>query len=289
MTDRSARILLVADSHLGFDLPSSPRVERRRRGDDFFACYQRALEPALRGEVDLVVHGGDVLYRSRVEAGLVERAFAPLKRIADRGTPVVVVPGNHERSAIPFPLLAAHPRIHVMREPRTLLLRAAGLDLALAGFPCERDAARAAFPALLARTRWNEPAAHVRLLCIHQAVEGATVGPSGFVFREGADVVLVPCDGKSEAQIAAEIRAALGRLDPDAVVRIALEAKKQWAACNGPSEARARELAPATMNVAVRRRVVGVDSAAERAQERGSRSCWTGARGGAKIASEDDP
>ena len=30
------RVLLLADTHLGFDLPSKPRVERRRRGPDFF-------------------------------------------------------------------------------------------------------------------------------------------------------------------------------------------------------------------------------------------------------------
>jgi DNA repair protein SbcD/Mre11 len=54
------RILFLADSHLGFDLPSAPRVQRRRRGADFLANYAAALEPARAGAVDLVVHGGDV-------------------------------------------------------------------------------------------------------------------------------------------------------------------------------------------------------------------------------------
>ena len=31
------RILLIADTHLGFDLPFRPRIKRRRRGLDFFA------------------------------------------------------------------------------------------------------------------------------------------------------------------------------------------------------------------------------------------------------------
>src|SRR5262245_37569040 len=52
----SIRILLLADSHLGFDLPTRERVRRRRRGHDFLANYATALEPALAGEVDLVVH-----------------------------------------------------------------------------------------------------------------------------------------------------------------------------------------------------------------------------------------
>ena len=112
MAQRDPRILFLADTHLGFDLPQRPRVERCRRGPDFFRNFDLALRPALQGEVDLVVHGGDLLYRSRVKPWLVEKAVAPLLRVADRGIPVVVVPGNHERSRIPFPLLACHPRIH---------------------------------------------------------------------------------------------------------------------------------------------------------------------------------
>ena len=50
------RILLIADTHLGFDLPFRPRIQRRRRGLEFFANFKRALRPALNDEVDAVVH-----------------------------------------------------------------------------------------------------------------------------------------------------------------------------------------------------------------------------------------
>ena len=66
------RVLLLADSHLGFDLPMRPRVQRRRRGHDFLANLDRALRPALAGEVDAVVHGGDVFDRSRVRPAVIE-------------------------------------------------------------------------------------------------------------------------------------------------------------------------------------------------------------------------
>ena len=107
------RVLFIADTHLGFDLPFRPRIQRRRRGFDFFKNFETALKPALDAEVDCVVHGGDILYRSKVPARLVEMAFEPLKRVAQSGVPVYVVPGNHERSAIPHGHLAAHPLIHV--------------------------------------------------------------------------------------------------------------------------------------------------------------------------------
>ena len=116
------RILFLADTHLGFDLPFRPRIQRRRRGPEFFANFERALRPALRGRVDCVVHGGDIFYRSKVPPQLVAMAFEPLKKVADQGTPVYLVPGNHERSAIPHSHLAEHPGIHIFDRPRTYLL-----------------------------------------------------------------------------------------------------------------------------------------------------------------------
>src|SRR5512141_1822951 len=99
------RILFLADTHLGFDLPSRPRVERRRRGEDFFAAFELALAPAVRGETDLVIHGGDLFYRSRIPAWLAQRVFSRLARLADGGVDVLWVPGNHERSTVPRSLL----------------------------------------------------------------------------------------------------------------------------------------------------------------------------------------
>ena len=186
---QSVRVLFIADTHLGFDLPERPRVVRRRRGDDFFDNYDLALQPAIRGEVDLVVHGGDVFFRSQVSPSLVVRAFEPLKRVADGGVPVVVVPGNHERSAIPYPLFAAHPGIHIFDRPRTVTLRVCDVDVALAGFPCERNGVRDGFTELVERTGWRDTAADIRVLCLHQTFEGATVGPVGYVFRGDSDVI----------------------------------------------------------------------------------------------------
>lgn len=185
---RRVRVLLLADTHLGLDLPQRPRSDRPRRGEDFFAACERALAPARRGEVDLVVHGGDLLYRSRVPAGLVRRALEPLLAVADTGVPVVLVPGNHERSALPYPLLAAHEHLHVLDRPRTVRLALAGADVAVAGFPCVRDGVAAVLAERLRRAG-DDGGGDVRLLALHQTVEGAAVGPAGYTFRGGPDVI----------------------------------------------------------------------------------------------------
>jgi DNA repair exonuclease SbcCD nuclease subunit len=167
----------------------SPRVNRRRRGHDFLANYATALQPALAGEVDLVVHGGDVFNRSRPPSSVVWQAFEPLARIADRGVPVYVVPGNHERGRIPHLRFAQHPRIHVFDRPRTFVADVKGVRVAIAGFPSERDDVRQRFADLVTETGYSEANVDVRLLCLHQCVEGATVGPADYTFTTAADVI----------------------------------------------------------------------------------------------------
>ena len=211
------RVLFVSDTHLGFDLPARPRVARRRRGDDFFHNFERALDEARTGEIDVVVHGGDLLFRSRVPAWLAEAALAPLKRLASSGVPVLLVPGNHERARLPYPLLALHENLYVFDRPRTFVLDAGGVRVAFIGFPYTR-AIRHRFSEVFAAARLNtcdappalavnggerrrgpaeveqsEPGeartGDVQVLCIHQCVEGATCGPGNFTFRFGDDVI----------------------------------------------------------------------------------------------------
>ncbi len=187
---RSAvRLLFLADTHLGLDAPLRPRVQRRRRGDDFLANYLKALEPALQQEVDLLVHGGDMFFRSRVPPVIVAQAFEPLLRIADSGIPVFLIPGNHERSNIPRSLLETHPGIFVFDQPLTSVVTVNRCKIALTGFPHVRRNPRLQFEKQLARSGWQAVAADIRLLCMHQAVEGAQVGVQNFTFRSGEEVI----------------------------------------------------------------------------------------------------
>jgi DNA repair exonuclease SbcCD nuclease subunit len=102
---------------------------------------------------------------------------------------VFIVPGNHERGRLPHARFATHPNVHVFDRARTFVVEIRGSRVALAGFPYERSSVRSSFLDLLRQSEWQrEPAAH-RLLCMHQCVEGATVGPGNFKFTTGEDVV----------------------------------------------------------------------------------------------------
>lgn len=184
-----ARLLFLSDTHLGFDFPLQPRVNRRRRGPDFFEAYHHALEPARRGNVDLVLHGGDLFFRSKVHPSIVDKAFVPLIEIADQGVPVCIVPGNHERANIPVSLLQAHPNIHIFSEPKTFRFSINGLTVALCGFPYYYNGIARDLPAVLQKSGWHRDNQDFLFLCTHHLVSGAWVGAQRFVFKQGEDII----------------------------------------------------------------------------------------------------
>jgi exonuclease SbcD len=183
------RLLFFADTHLGFDQPVRPRVKRRRRGPDFTANFQRVLAAALERRVDLGLHGGDLFFRSKVPEAIVDQVYRGLLEFADHGIPLVIVPGNHERSRLPTSLFLQHRNIFVFHEPATFRFDLGGARVALAGFPSVRRNIRTDFARIVAATGLMDEPADVRLLCLHQIVEGARVGPGGYTFRTGHDVI----------------------------------------------------------------------------------------------------
>ncbi len=186
--DASVRVLFLSDTHLGFDTPRCARIARRRRGVEFTESLERAFDIAVRARVDLIVHGGDLFYRSRVPIGLAAGVIDRLGAVARR-VPIIIVPGNHERSAMPYPLLWNRPGVHVCDHPRTIRLTIRGQAVAVGGFPYSRLDLRRHFGRLVRATGALDIPADVRLLCMHQLIEGAAVGLHGYRFGNAPDVV----------------------------------------------------------------------------------------------------
>ena len=183
------RIVFFADTHLGFDYPIKPRIQRRRRGPDFFDNFRRVLDYARETRPHLVLHGGDLFFRARIPQPIVDEVYADLFEFAGSGIPILIVPGNHERSILPVSLFLNHENINIFDSPKTYRFIFEGARIDLVGFPCQRKAARDQFPYLLNESGWSKNKAQIKLLCMHQAVEGAQVGPSNYTFRRGKDVI----------------------------------------------------------------------------------------------------
>ena len=183
------RLVFFADTHLGFDYPVRPRIKRRRRGEDFFQNFLRVLKYAELEGVDLVIHGGDLFFRSKVPPKIVDLVYGHLFEFVKHGIPLFIVPGNHERSRLPQTERLDHPLIHVFDQPRSFNISIGQHVICVSGFPFHRHKIRENYLQLVNSTSWQQKQADLRLLCMHQTVEGAKVGPSDYTFTGGDDVI----------------------------------------------------------------------------------------------------
>lgn len=183
------KIIFLADSHLGFDFPLRPKKEKRRRGTDFFNNFDKVLAYAKESKADLLIHGGDLFYRTLLPMPIVDMVYERIFKFAQSGIPVVIVPGNHESSRLPTSMFLQHPNIYYFSRPQVYNFNLKGLAFDIAGFPCIRKNVKEKFPDILKEIKLNLNDETIKLLCMHQTVEGAKVGPSDYTFRFGSDVI----------------------------------------------------------------------------------------------------
>lgn len=196
------RILHLGDTHLGIQRRFWRPPVGWSRADDHLAALRRALAPAFAGEVDLVVHAGDVFDRSRPPPRAVAEARALLVDLSRR-VPVLVLAGNHDRRGLQVHLGAGAGTLTVVDRPCAVSI--AGLRIACV--PHQRLA-----------TDWAATAraavgGGVDLMVTHQAFAGAEV--PGFVFRVGG-----PSETVDERHLPDGVLAVLnGHIHPRQVLR----------------------------------------------------------------------
>ena len=185
------KIIFLADSHLGFDYPLRPKKVKRRRGIDFFTNFDHILSYAKDNKADLVIHGGDLFYRTLVPAPIIDMVYERIFDFAQAGIPIVIVPGNHESSRLPLSLFLQHPNIHYYKKPRNFHFSLQGINFDIAGFPCIRKNVKAKFPEIAREIQMQLREDSIKWLCMHQSIEGAKVGPADYTFRSGKDVISI--------------------------------------------------------------------------------------------------
>ena len=181
------KIVFFADTHLGVDYPINPKVNRRRRGEDFFDNYKKILYYAVESNADLILHGGDFFFRSKVPAPIVDKAYDILYDFAKNGIPFVIVPGNHERSILPTSILMNHKNIYIYDEPSTFFFEKKNAIIGITGFPNIRNGIKLQFEHIFKEATEGNPDVDIKLLLMHQVIQQSKI--EGFTFRYGVDVL----------------------------------------------------------------------------------------------------
>lgn len=178
------RVLLLSDTHIGFDHPTSDKpTKNRRRGFDFFENFQFIVDQALTLGVDYVIHCGDVFEKQNVPAFLVDKTYQQFLRIANAGIPLIIVPGNHERSVLPPSLFLNHPNIRIFDTPATFSFP----GLSMSGFPYFKGDIRSLFPSIRKKLENKLDLSAFNILCVHHAIDGVKAGYQNFEFRNRPD------------------------------------------------------------------------------------------------------
>ena len=128
-----------------------------------------------------------LFFRSKIPSLIVSKVYSTLLDFAQNNIPILLVPGNHERSAFPESIFLNHPNIHIFDKPKTFFIEINNIKIGVSGFPNDRKNIRDNFLNLVEQTRHNSEYADIKLLCFHQTVEGAQV--KNYTFRYGKDVI----------------------------------------------------------------------------------------------------
>lgn len=180
-------VLFFSDTHLGFDYTIHPRINVNRRGEDFYNNFKLVVKHALELKPDLVVHGGDYFYRSQLPEDIVGRGYQELIPLLNAGIPTYILPGNHERATLPDSPLFRHDKLFLFDRPREYVSNVQNTRVVLRGFPYVGRGINHEFAALSAFEDKDQNA--LRLLCVHELIEGSRVGPVNHMFRSGPDVL----------------------------------------------------------------------------------------------------
>lgn len=85
------RVIHTGDTHLGYQ-----QYHRPERREDFLAAFRQVAADAVEGEVDAVVHAGDLFHDRRPTLPDIMGALDVLRDLDDADVPFLAVVGNHE-------------------------------------------------------------------------------------------------------------------------------------------------------------------------------------------------
>jgi DNA repair exonuclease SbcCD nuclease subunit len=177
------RIVATADTHFGFEYGRTA-VAKKESIERMNLAFENVLNEAVSKKADLVLHGGDMFNRSSPKKVVIKKAYDIIHKFAENDIPLIVIPGNHDKSVLPESLVSYfNKNIHFMNKLSLLNLS----EIAILSFPFEGNSPRTTFEKIDKIAKEN-PAQKIIVLC-HQLFDGACFGPHNHVFTNKIDTL----------------------------------------------------------------------------------------------------
>lgn len=183
------KLIFFSDTHIGYDHPVRKKGNKRHRGPDFSKNFHLIIDSAIETKVDFLIHCGDVFERPKIHPALVDQTYQEFVRAANANIQVLIVPGNHERSALPTSIFLSHRNIHIFDHARNYRFDLHHQTLNFSGFPYIKVNARAKLPSILRLLEQDVGINHHNFLLVHHAIDGALAGVHNFEFRNRKDTL----------------------------------------------------------------------------------------------------
>ncbi|MCD6578434.1 metallophosphoesterase [bacterium] len=184
-----------SDTHLGDHLPKTPPSDFQQfRGNDFLNNYLKVIKYINEhiDSIDLILHSGDFFDSSIPPLYLREIVANSLSKIIEKGVPMYVLIGNHEKNGFPNELMKLSPNLHIIEESKTEVLTIKGKSVSITGIPYIKkstDKLSTEFAEELKKTGIDRIKSDYKIFLIHQIVEGARVGADNWRFPPMKNVV----------------------------------------------------------------------------------------------------
>ena len=149
------------------------------------------MQYSIQEKADLVIHCGDLFFRSKVPNKIIDLVYQNLFDFAENGIPIFIIPGNHERSFLLSSILLRHPNIRIFDSPGIYTINIDNTEINICGFPFIRENLVREFKTIVSdfTSTLNYNSDSLNFLCMHQVIQGAVVGPENFQFNSGKDVI----------------------------------------------------------------------------------------------------
>ncbi len=177
------RIVATADSHFGYEYGRSS-VAKKESIQRMNQAFENILNEAISLQADLVLHGGDVFNRSSPKKEVIEQAYDIIDRFAEEDIPLVIIPGNHDKSVLPESLVN-HLNKHIHFLNKFSLLDFS--EISILSFPFVSGDPKIIFEKAIRKAK-EEPSKKIIILC-HQLFDGASFGPHNYVFTNRLDTL----------------------------------------------------------------------------------------------------